>query len=147
MAARPVLDATADHVRQIEELAGHGLTQEQIADFFGWSSRTLRNRLTEVPEFAAAYKHGRANAINTIAKTLYQKAVNGDTVSCLFFLKTQAGWRETNRTEFTGKDGGPVQVDDRAALDHVRRELARLAAARDPAPDPRKPQARSGRKS
>ncbi len=26
----------------------------------------------------------------------------------IFWMKTQAGWRETNRTELTGKDGKPL---------------------------------------
>jgi hypothetical protein len=28
----------------------------------------------------------------------------------IFWLKTRAGWKETNVTELTGGDGGPLKV-------------------------------------
>ncbi len=34
-----------------------------------------------------------------MANGLLQKARTGDTASSIFYLKTQAGWRETDRTE------------------------------------------------
>jgi hypothetical protein len=37
------------------------------------------------------------------------KAKEGDLGAMCFYLKTQAGWRETKRTELTGGDGEPLQ--------------------------------------
>jgi hypothetical protein len=45
----------------------------------------------------------------------------------IFFLKTQAGWRETNRTEITGADGGAVKITQEMT-DDLRQALDVLAA-------------------
>lgn len=145
MGARSI-EVTDEHVRQVHDLAGHGLTQEQIADFLGWSARTLRNKISDDERLDAAYKSGRAIAINEVAKGLYQRAKDGDNTAAIFYLKTQAQWRETNRTEITGKDGGPLET---AAVEsprqYIDRELARLAARGDTKAHPPKPNGRPSR--
>ena len=50
-------------------------------------------------EIAARDKRGKAKAIGVIAQGLINKARSGDTTSMIFFLKTQAGWRETSQVE------------------------------------------------
>ena len=64
------------------------------------------------PDIAERYKRGKAKAIAHVAKGLLQKARSGDTVSSIFFLKTQAGWRETDRLEHAG--GLTINVVDRS---------------------------------
>jgi hypothetical protein len=51
-----------------------------------------------------------------------QKALSGDTASAIFFLKTQARWRETERHEITGADGGPLELSriERVIVDRVK---------------------------
>ena len=39
------------------------------------------------------------SAIRDVANGLLQGALSGDTASAIFYLKTQAGWRETDRLE------------------------------------------------
>ena len=51
------------------------------------------------PEVDARYKRGKAKAIAHVANGLLQKARAGDTTSAIFYLKTQAGWRETTEIE------------------------------------------------
>lgn len=53
-----------------------------------------------------------------MANGLLQKARSGNTVSSIFYLKTQAGWRETERREHSGPDGSPIEV--RGAADRLR---------------------------
>jgi hypothetical protein len=36
--------------------------------------------------------------------------MDGNTSAAMFYLKTQAGWRETSVQEITGKDGATLQV-------------------------------------
>jgi hypothetical protein len=48
------------------------------------------------------YKRGRSRAISDIAGSLISKAREGDTASMIFYLKTQAGWREVSRDEVEG---------------------------------------------
>jgi len=108
---RPRIEIDPDQIAQIEKLAAV-LTMEQIADFLGFSERTLRRRFDEDPEVLAAYKRGKQRAVASVATNLIQQAQSGNTTAAIFYLKTQAGWRETNRTELTGPDGGPMDVRD-----------------------------------
>lgn len=97
---------------EVARLASYGLTQEQIADFFGLSESGLRRRFLDDPVLSDAYKKGRAEALSKVAQTVYMKAIGGHVACAFFYLKTQAGWRETERVEMTGKDGGPIQYED-----------------------------------
>jgi len=51
---------------------------------------------------------GKAKANSQIAKTLYSKAVSGDTTSLIWWTKSQMRWSETVKQELTGADGEPL---------------------------------------
>lgn len=100
---------TPEEIEQVGKLGGL-LTQDQLADYLGMATSTLEAIFKRQPEVAGAYKQARAKLIGGVAKSLVQDALNGDKTSQIFFLKTQAGWRETNRTEHTGAEGAPLAV-------------------------------------
>ncbi|SDG08251.1 hypothetical protein SAMN04489759_104338 [Sulfitobacter delicatus] len=100
--ARPTITLTPDQVREVETLAAL-LNQQQIADYLGISRRTFQAIYERDEAVAARYKRGRAKAIAHVANGLLQKARSGDTTSAIFYLKTQAGWRETNMIEHQGQ--------------------------------------------
>jgi len=83
---------------QVEALAAY-LSSEQIADYFGIGRRTFYAIMKRQPEVAARYKKGRARAIGIVAQGLLTDAREGNLTAKMFYLKTQAGWRETNRKE------------------------------------------------
>ena len=89
---------TEDQVREVETLAAL-LNQDQIADYFGICRTTFRAICERDPEVGERYKRGKAKAIAHVANGLLQKARAGDTTSAIFYLKTQAGWREVSRHE------------------------------------------------
>lgn len=91
--ARPKIELTPDQVTQIEALSAV-LTQEQIADYLGISRRTFNDILKRDELVFAQYKKGKAKAIASVAGNLVNKARNGDTTASIFYLKTQAGWKE-----------------------------------------------------
>ena len=93
-----------DEMIQVEALAAV-LTTEQLADYLGIARRTFYDILERQPDVSAHYKRGKAKAVGNIAKNLVQKAQNGDTASMIFYLKTQAGWRETVQVDNTSSDG------------------------------------------
>jgi len=93
-----------DEIALVSKLAGV-LTYEQLADLFGIAQRTFDNIRDRQPEVNAAYKRGRAEIIGKVAESLVQDALDGDTTSRIFFLKTQAGWRETAKIDHTSSDG------------------------------------------
>lgn len=107
--ARPPMELTPAQKAEVETLAAV-LTTEQISDYFGIGRRTFYAMMERDEEIAARYKKGKARAIGAIAQGLIAKARGGDTTSMIFYLKTQAGWRETQHLEMTGQDGGPIQT-------------------------------------
>ena len=98
---------TADQRAQVEALAAY-LSQDQIADYFGISRPTFAAMIERDNDISLRYKKGKAKAIGLVAQGLLQKARNGDTASAIFYLKTQAGWRETSVQEITGANGGAI---------------------------------------
>lgn len=104
MAGRKPKTLTAEQVSQVEALAAY-LTQEQIADYFGIGRTTWFAMIDRDANIAERYKRGKAKAIGSIAQSLLTKARNGDTTSQIFYLKTQAGWRETAQIDHTNSDG------------------------------------------
>ena len=108
--ARPRKELTEEQIIQVEALASC-LTMEQIADYFGMSQDTLSAICEREPEVLRRYKKGKSGVIYDIANSLITKARDGDTTSQIFFLKTQARWRETSTHEIIGKGDRPVTIE------------------------------------
>lgn len=100
-------------LKQVETLAANGLTQQQIADALGISARTLYNQKKLNADFAEAIKKGKAKGIAIVTNKLMEQAKEGNTTAIIFFLKTQAGWKE--RQEIDVKSN--VRVEQKAELD------------------------------
>jgi len=106
---RPKFVPTDAERKQVEAMSGYGLPQEHIAVLIrdGISVDTLQDH------FASELKKGKAKANSQIGKTLFQKAMGGDTTAMIWWSKTQMKWSETlkteNKTELTGADGEPVK--------------------------------------
>lgn len=92
---RPAFVPTDEEREYVEKLSGIGLVQEQIAALIrdGIHSDTLRDH------FGKELLSGKAKANAKIGGTLYQKAVNGDTGSLIWWTKTQMRWAETQKHE------------------------------------------------
>ena len=87
----------------VESSSGLGLPHEQIAILVGIDDKTLRKH------YRAELDIGKAKANGQIAKTLFSKAVAGDTTSLIWWTKAQKRWSETVKQEVTGADGEPLQ--------------------------------------
>lgn len=85
-------------LEEVHTLAPY-LTVPQLADHFEIGHRTFWSLMKRQPEVEARYKNGRAKVIAVLAKSLVRDALNGDKISRCFYLKTQAGWRETDDKE------------------------------------------------
>lgn len=113
--ARPTIEITDDQLRQIEVLAGYGLTQKAIARVLGLSERSWRNKKQE-ERVAAALEKGLAVAESVIGQALYIKAKSGDLGAIVWWEKTRAGRTEKIVNETTLRDY-------RAQIDQVRGDL------------------------
>ena len=87
-----------EQIAELQTLAAV-LNKEQLADYFGVSHVTLKAIEDRQPAVSFAYKKGKAKAIASIAGNLISKASSGNIPAQIFYLKTQAGWKETVRTE------------------------------------------------
>ena len=92
-----------DEIAQVEALASV-LTTEQIADYFVIGRTTFYEIMERQPDVSVRYKRGRAKAIGNIAKNLVTKAQSGDNAAMIFYLKTQAGWKETTHVQQETKE-------------------------------------------
>jgi hypothetical protein len=53
---------------------------------------------------------GKAAAVFEVGKLLYNKCLDGDSSSIMFYLKTQGRYSETHKSEISGKDGGAIAL-------------------------------------
>jgi hypothetical protein len=117
---------------QVFALSSFGVKQDDIADFLGLSDDTLRKHYSEELRKAKTERNAE------VAAFLFRSA-NGSTIAdgasysdCLraamFWMKTQAGWRETAQVDHTSSDGSMTPKDTSAAV------LAALQAKHAPKP-------------
>jgi hypothetical protein len=102
-----------------------GTTQADIARVLDIDEKTLRKYYRDELDLAKA----KANA--TIGGALFNKAKTGDTAAMIFWMKTQAGWRERKDLNHTSEDGSmsPNPLDTSTLSDTALKEL--MCARRD----------------
>jgi|TARA_B100001939_G_C16896229_1_gene597755 predicted transcriptional regulator len=93
---RPAHEPNAETKTLARTLSAVGVTYEDIASKLQISSDTLTKYYkTELDE-------GRIDANAQIARSLFEQAKTGNTSAQMFWLKTRAGWKETDRREIDG---------------------------------------------
>lgn len=104
-AGRMAFEPTQAERKQVEAMSGYGLPIEQIAILVrgGIDADTLRKYFKD--ELVA----GKAKANSGVGRTLFQKAMGGDTAAMIWWSKTQMRWAETQKHEVTGADGAPLE--------------------------------------
>ena len=101
-----------DANRQTVQLhATVGTNHETIARLIGIDDKTLRLYYRDELDLAKA----KANA--TIGGSLFNKAKGGDTAAQIFWMKTQAGWRETVQIANDGDNTFKVTMIERRIVD------------------------------
>ena len=100
---RPQIELTAEQKSELKTLS-KVLNAEQIADYFGISRTTFFEIKNRDEEVAVLYKKGKSEAVASIAAGLLKKAQGGDLGAQIFYLKTQAGWKEKSAVEHTSPD-------------------------------------------
>ena len=93
-----IVNKLEEHSRMIHRLSGIGITHEQICDIVGISKPTLYKYYSE------ELKLGKAEATEMVAGNLFKVACGNDKNSLtamIFWLKTQAKWKETDVLEVT----------------------------------------------
>tara|TARA_R110001606_G_scaffold398559_1_gene577908 strand:- start:15 stop:422 length:408 start_codon:yes stop_codon:yes gene_type:complete len=111
----PMKVITDDQLDQIEKLASV-LSKQQIADYLCVGRTTFYDIEQRQPEVLEHYNRGKSKAIGSVAQGLLQKAQSGDTQSAIFYLKTQAGWKEKQDINHTSDDGSMTPKENNSDL-------------------------------
>lgn len=115
---------------QVLMFCGMGLTHGQICKLLDISLPTLyKNYRTELDTGTARMNFNVANNLYNIATDPTHKS---GAQAAMFWMKTRAQWRETNRLEHTGPDGQPIATNntsvrtiDASALNAEQRQALR----------------------
>lgn len=92
---RPAFVPTDEERAQVEKYAGLGLSYDQISALV----RDGIHRLTLMEHFQRELELGKAKAHAKVGGKLFQKAMEGDTASLIWWTKTQMRWAETQKHE------------------------------------------------
>lgn len=92
---RPRFVPTEEQRRTVKSMSAFGIKQEDIATVLGLrSSNTLRKH------FRKEIDRGAIEANMHVAQSLYQMATSKEfPAATIFWMKTRAGWRETQVVE------------------------------------------------
>lgn len=104
--ARP--EAKID-LAELEKLCGMQCTDEEIAAFFGISTRTIERR-RKVQRFREIMENAKAKGRVSVRRSLFKLAANGNVAAAIFLSKNLLGYRDVVNTEHSGLAGGPIQI-------------------------------------
>ncbi len=127
----------AEFAQEAYKLCLLGLTDAELAEYFGATEQTVNNWKLNHPEFFESLKRGKENADSEIAQKLYHRAKGyehpeeqifqyqgepvivptikrypPDTTAAIFWLKNRQPqkWRDKQELEHTGPGGGPMEI-------------------------------------
>lgn len=138
--ARPT-DFKPEYVAQAEKLCKLGATDQELADFFEVSARTIYRWQASHEEFCQALKAGKSEADERVERSLYHRAVGykheavkifmpagaakpvyapyvehvpPDTTACIFWLKNRRpeAWRDMRNGEQAADPDAAEQARD-----------------------------------
>jgi len=99
--------------RQVEAMAGYGVPEVDIACVLDLDPKTLRKH------YRSELDKGHIKATTKVAENLYRKATGEGreaVTAAIFWLKTRAGWKETNVHEMHGPLTIMISSDDAGLL-------------------------------
>ena len=104
---RPEHEPTKVTRNQVLHFCGMGMTHKQISLLLGIAPVTLAKHYRQELDVGEAKMNvDVANNLYTIATSKEHKSA---AQAAIFWMKARGRWRETNRVEHTGADGGAIQ--------------------------------------
>lgn len=94
---------------ELEKLYSMLCTNEEVAAFFGVSTKTIERRLRE-RKFRELMETARAKGKVSIRRNLFRLANNGNIAAAIFLAKNVLGYRDAGIIEHSGPAGGPIQL-------------------------------------
>ena len=116
---------------ELEKLCTMQCTDEEVAAFFGVSTRTVERR-RQNKQFSEIMDRARAKGRVSVRRNLFRLSNAGNIAATIFLSKNLLGYRDVVNTEHTGLAGGPIQIASRPNLsDLTDEELRQLRAIAD----------------
>jgi len=106
---------------ELEKLCAMQCTDEEIAAFFGISTKTVERR-RKVQRFSDVMEHARAKGWVSVRRNLFRLASNGNVAAAIFLAKNLLGYRDVVANELSGPDGRPIPIDSRPDLSNLSNE-------------------------
>ena len=120
---------------ELEKLSSLHCTNEELADWFGVSTRTIETRRKR-PEFAEAMQRGRSKGRISVRRAQMKMLDSGNSTMGVWLGKQLLGQRDAITSEHVGAGGGPIQVATKPDLsrltDEELRQLRKLARKTQP---------------
>jgi hypothetical protein len=120
---------------ELEKLSSLHCTNEELADWFGVSTRTIETRRKR-PEFAEAMQRGRSKGRISVRRAQMKMLDSGNSTMGVWLGKQLLGQRDAITTEHVGAGGGPIQVATKPDLsrltDEELQQLRKLARKTQP---------------
>lgn len=130
MAGRPPAGYDPDvHPILAEQYAREGLTNKEIAARFERCESTFYKWCREHPEFRKALKEGKELTDAKVERAVLDSALSGSFPAQRLWLinRRPDRWRDTQRMEVTGADGGALEVHGMSDEEIERRSREILA--------------------
>lgn len=89
----------------VKAMTAFGASLDDIAKVLTISTRTVQRK------FPRELDTGHIEANAKVGKAIYDQAIGGNMTAAIFWAKCRMGWRDVQRMEVTGNEGGPVQVE------------------------------------
>jgi hypothetical protein len=122
---------------ELEKLCVLQCTDQEIADWFDISTRTLENRRKQ-PQFAQVMKRGRARGRISVRRAQMKLLEGGSGTMGVWLGKQLLGQRDVITAEHVGSGGGPIQFalqpDLRKLTDEELQQLRAIALKTQPDP-------------
>lgn len=94
---------------ELEKLASLQCTDEEMAAFFGVSTRTIENRRKQ-SEYAEAMRRGKAKGRISVRRAQMKLVEAGNATMGVWLGKQLLGQRDVTPVELSGPTGRPVEV-------------------------------------
>jgi hypothetical protein len=106
---------------ELEKLCGMQCTNDEIAAWFGVSTRTIE-RLRKTVRFRESMDQAKAKGRVSVRRSLFRMAAANNIAAAIFLAKNVLGYRDVVRNEQTGPDGGPIAIEQRPDLSQLTDE-------------------------
>src|SRR5437764_13366067 len=113
---------------ELEKLCAMQCTDDEVAAFFGVSTRTIERR-RKVKKFNDVMERARAKGRVSVRRALFRLANNGQIAAAIFLSKNLLGYKDYVNSELTGAAGGPIQIASKPDLSQLSDEDIRQLQA------------------